>query len=220
VENAQNSGSVFRQWQRACDMAQGDLVWIAEADDLAAPDFLRTLVRSFDNEDVLFAFCDSQAIDERGALLRPSYKDYHETLFPGALQADLEINGLEFLRDYLSVRNSILNVSSVLWRRDVLATALARCGESLADYRLAGDWRLYVEACSLPGLVGYKAEALNIHRRHGDSVTHATDEASHLAEVEQIHRHLSRFALGPQLERAQRAYIETLRRQFGLVQAS
>ncbi|GGC67714.1 glycoside hydrolase family 99-like domain-containing protein [Chelatococcus reniformis] len=220
VENAQNSGSVFRQWQRACDMAQGDLVWIAEADDLAAPDFLRTLVRSFDNEDVLLAFCDSQAIDESGALLRPSYKDYYETLFPGALQSDLEINGAEFLRDYLSVRNPILNVSSVLWRRDVLATALARCGENLADYRLAGDWRLYIEACALPGLVGYKADALNIHRRHGDSVTHATDESAHLAEIEQIHRHLSRFALGPQLERAQRTYIESLRRQFGLVPAS
>ena len=40
VSNDVNSGSVSRQWARGVAAARGALVWIAEADDFADPDFL------------------------------------------------------------------------------------------------------------------------------------------------------------------------------------
>ena len=44
VPNETNSGSVFAQWRKAAELATGEFVWLAEADDAAEPDFLtRTL---------------------------------------------------------------------------------------------------------------------------------------------------------------------------------
>lgn len=42
--NHTNSGSVFLQWHRGVQLARGDYVWIAEADDLAKPDFLERIL--------------------------------------------------------------------------------------------------------------------------------------------------------------------------------
>ena len=38
--NSGNSGSVFKQWRRAADLARSEWLWIAEADDQADPGFL------------------------------------------------------------------------------------------------------------------------------------------------------------------------------------
>jgi cellulose synthase/poly-beta-1,6-N-acetylglucosamine synthase-like glycosyltransferase len=44
VINEQNSGSVFAQWAKAAEMARGEFLWIAEADDLSEPTFLSSLL--------------------------------------------------------------------------------------------------------------------------------------------------------------------------------
>ena len=75
-----------------------------------------------------------------------------------------------------------------MWRRDALLRALIACEADLADFRMAGDWRLYLEALALPGAkVGYEAEPLNVHRRHATSVTHALDADRHVDEIARCH---------------------------------
>ena len=94
----------------------------------------------------------------------------------GRLEQTEVFEAKAFVHRFLSVKNLILNVSSVVWRRDALLRALTACEADLADFRMAGDWRLYLEALALPGAkVGYEAEPLNVHRRHATSVTHALD---------------------------------------------
>jgi hypothetical protein len=46
VRNATNSGSVFEQWRRAAELARGDFLWIAEADDSSDPQFLEKLAEA------------------------------------------------------------------------------------------------------------------------------------------------------------------------------
>ena len=46
IENARNTGSVFRQWLRAAEEARGTWLWIAEADDESDPAFLAQLMRA------------------------------------------------------------------------------------------------------------------------------------------------------------------------------
>ncbi len=87
------------------------------------------------------------------------------------------------LERYLAVKNIILNVSSVVFRKEALQAAMARAGEALDDMKVAGDWRLYSEICASDGKVVYEAQALNGHRRHDSSVTHALDAERHLAEI-------------------------------------
>ena len=42
--NAQNSGSVFKQWNKGVRLTGGRYIWIAESDDFSDPEFLARLV--------------------------------------------------------------------------------------------------------------------------------------------------------------------------------
>jgi glycosyltransferase involved in cell wall biosynthesis len=218
IENATPSGGVFAQWVRAVSLAAGEYLWIAEADDASAPQFLERLANSLARvPDAVMAFSDSQCIDADGHVTRTSYRDYYaEAAGPGALARDDVFDAPGFLRRFLSERNLILNVSSVVWRRDALAAALERCGAELAEWRVAGDWRLYVEMLAAgAGRVAYVAEALNTHRRHDASVTHSLDTVSHLTEIARMHALLRAcLAPDPTLRQRQLSYMKRLRQQF------
>lgn len=219
IENEKNSGNVFAQWRRGVEEAKGDIVWIAEADDLADPGFLEHLVPMLATGEVGMAFSDSRTIDEFGVAQWDSYKGYYNTLFPGALSENGVFEGNLFLRDYLSVKNVIMNVSSVLWRKNVLARALDGCAQDLAHLKMAGDWRVYAEVCLQGQRIGYEAAALNVHRRHSTSVTHALKKETHRNEIAAMHE-LVRRRLGPSaLADRQAEYLREISVQFGLVPA-
>ncbi len=177
IPNLINSGSVFAQWRRAAELATGDFIWLAEADDAAEPDFLtRALALLSSDPTIQLAFTNSRTIDAEGKPQWTSYKPYYGTVVPGGLAQTEVFEAKDFVQQFLSVKNLILNVSCVVWRRDALLRALTICEAELADFRMAGDWRLYLEALALPGAkVAYEAEPLNVHRRHATSVTHALD---------------------------------------------
>jgi glycosyltransferase involved in cell wall biosynthesis len=218
VPNGVNSGSVFAQWRKAAELAKGDLLWIAEADDLSEPEFLARASALFSGEpDMVLAFTDSRTIDADGAAQWDSYKGYYGSVAAGALARTEVFEAPEFLRDYLSVKNLILNASAVLWRRDALLAALDACEAELRTFRMAGDWRLYLQALSRPGArVGYEAATLNVHRRHAQSVTHALDADRHVAEIARCHEIVRRsVALPPDLCQAQRRYIAEVSAQLG-----
>jgi hypothetical protein len=122
----------------------------------------------------------------------------------------------EFVRRFLGVKNLILNVSAVVWRRDALLRALDACGEELRGFRMAGDWRLYLEALARPGArVAYESRPLNVHRRHAESVTHALDAGRHVEEIARCHGYAQRV-LGQSAPRAaQRAYLAEVAAQLG-----
>ena len=201
-----NSGSVFQQWQRAADMARSEWVWIAEADDQADPNLLTALCSALANApDAVLAFCDSRAVDASGAALWPDHQGYYARAGAPMLAEGGVFRASDFLRDCLSERNLILNVSAVLWRRTALQQALRRCGPELSSFTMAGDWRVYAEALSHGGSVAYVARPLNTHRRHDASVTHRLPVIRHLEEVARMHRHMqSVLGAGPSLVGRQR----------------
>ena len=46
VYNEQNSGIAFKQWQKGFNLAKGDYVWIAEADDYCDKNMLKVLLKA------------------------------------------------------------------------------------------------------------------------------------------------------------------------------
>jgi glycosyltransferase involved in cell wall biosynthesis len=217
ISSEVNSGNAFAQWLKGVKAARGELVWIAEADDLAAPEFLERLCGFFDDPAVGFAFSDSRIIDADGAFLRPSYKDYYARLHPEALKADMVDDAKAFAATYLSQRNLILNASAVLWRRSRLMALLAAEEPQLRGYRLAGDWYLYSAACAAGGKVAYCASPLNTHRRHRAGVTQRLAPQAHLEEVRRIHEYVNAtFGVDAERLQHQRAYLKELQAQFGL----
>ena len=185
VRNPTNSGSVFAQWRQAAELAGGNFLWIAEADDAADPGFLAALAaRLAAAPQIDLAFTDSRAIDAEGAEIRADHQAYYREAGAAALCRDGVFPAREFARRFLGQRNLILNASAVLWRRTALLAALARCGDELAQYRMAGDWRVYVELMAeSDGQVAYVAAPLNMHRRHDRSVTAMLEKARHVAEI-------------------------------------
>ena len=215
VTNDHNSGSVFAQWRQGIARAQGDLVWLAEADDLASPDFLASLAPRFAPQpDLAFAFSDSAQLDGQGRRLGESYAAYCNEYSDLDYRQDFAVPGAAFLAQGLGVRNTVLTVSGVLFRRSALQAALDRVGPALSDWRIAGDWRLYAELCRAGGAVQYVARPLNQHRRHAASVVGANRLDQHLAEITAMHAELGPdLATAPGLARRQRDYLASLRRQ-------
>jgi glycosyltransferase involved in cell wall biosynthesis len=189
VPNKVNSGSVFAQWRKAAELATGDWIWIAEADDASHAGFLESVMALIQNDPaIVMAFSDSRTIHVDGAAQWANYKGYYATVEPGALSQNAVFEAPEFVRRYLSVKNLILNVSAVVWNRKALLRALDECDETLQSYKMAGDWRLYLQALTVPGAkIAYHATPMNVHRRHASSVTHALAADKHLAEIEECH---------------------------------
>jgi glycosyltransferase involved in cell wall biosynthesis len=217
IVNEHNSGSVFRQWRRGAELARGDYVWIAEADDIADERFLETVARAATGGSADIAFCDSWQIGSDGDLLGPSYRSYLNQIEPAAFDSSFTVPGQEFLRRFLSVKNVILNVSGVLWSRKALLNALAACGDDLFKFRVAGDWRLYCEVARAGGAVAYVSNALNGHRRHKTSVTHALGQQNHYAEVLALQKFAGQScALDARLRRARAEHRANVRQTLGL----
>jgi glycosyltransferase involved in cell wall biosynthesis len=213
-----NSGSVFRQWQRGVREASGDLVWIAEADDLADPDFLAALLPAFRDPRVRMAYCQSRAIDESGAELASDYLDYvadfGDERWRGSFIAPLE----EELRRGLAVKNTIPNASAALFRRDALAQVLDAHLAEIAAYRVAGDWQAYLRLLE-GGMLAFEPRALNRHRRHAASVTLGGDRQRHFEEVRRVQEWVQqRHALDATTREAAARYLGFLSVHLGLGQ--
>ncbi len=218
IVNAVNSGSVFAQWRRAAETAQAEYIWIAEADDAADPEFLASLTALLAADPAMdLAFSDSRTVDAAGNPQWDSYKGYYASLEPDALRRTEVFAGDEFARRFVCVKNPILNVSAVVWRRAALLRALEACGSMIGEFRLAGDWLLYLAALAVPGArIGYEARTLNVHRRHAISVTHALEASRHVAEIARCHGIAADwFGLPPEMVAQQARYRAEVGAQLG-----
>lgn len=215
VLNKANSGSVFSQWQKGIRMATGDLVWIAEADDSSDPNFLSTLVPAFDENEIVLACCQSRQINEKGRLLATDYLSYTSDI-SRRWQNDHFSNGVDIIRESLSIKNVIPNVSGVLFDRQALVQALENIGEDLFDYRVAGDWLVYLHVL-VQGRFFFSSKSLNDHCRHTQSVTCDAAVEKHLDEVAKLQTIAQKIAQPDEFVIAQaHEYLEQLRVQFGL----
>jgi glycosyltransferase involved in cell wall biosynthesis len=164
--NSHASGSTFEQWARGLKFAAGDLVWYAESDDAASPDFLERLVPYFSDDQLSLAYTESRVIGAENEWLADSYRFYTDSVSPTKwLTAYIE-EGRREIDEALSIKNTIPNASAVLFRRSVVARHI----QSTTGFRYCGDWWAYL-CCLKHGRIAYHPEALNIHRRRADSVT-------------------------------------------------
>lgn len=214
--NETNSASVFKQWRKGVELARGEYIWIAEADDTCKPQLVERLVQRMSETDAVLGFTDSWQIDEEGRYLGDSYKPYVNAENPGAFDHSFVMEGHEFLAEYLSIKNVLLNVSGVVFRRDALLVAMENVGGELFEYRVAGDWRLYIELCASNGRVVYEATSLNGHRRHTDSVTHALMAEKHLGEIMKLQALVNQTIKKKSIVMAQMGYLNKVRSQFGM----
>lgn len=175
VTNEQNSGSVFKQWKKGAELVRGDYLWIAEADDSAEPEFVETLIKFFNDTEVVLAYSQSKQIDHNNNLLSNNYLSYTSDIGDYWNQ-DYVISGDEEIRRALCFKNTILNVSSVLFKKNDFLNLITNKFSLICKFKVAGDWFIYSELIKNKKLA-FSSKSLNVHRRHYNSMTHKNDHS-------------------------------------------
>ena len=196
LQNQVNSGNVFSQWSKGLEVAQGDYVWIAEADDLADETFLETLMlKMSSDDDITLGYTQSRAINEDGVVIMKDYLEYTNDVDAEIYLNDYVADGHEEIAKRLSIKNTIPNISAVLMKNRNFQTLI----ENASTYKIAGDWRFYVDLLMNEGKVLYVAKSLNSHRRHSESVTKTLQAQKHFDEICDVQQYIADMFLGGKL---------------------
>ena len=182
--NEKNSGSAFKQWLKGILLASGEIIWIAEADDLCKKGFIKTLIPYFQDPDVKLAYCDSYCIDSSGEILKNYnyYDNYLKELSPIKWNREYKQDGDAEVNDGLAVKNTIPNVSGVLFRKREVTKHLAEIEKTITKFRFCGDWNFYLHLlCG--GKICYTPVKLNYHRRHDSSIVRHCHQADDSARI-------------------------------------
>jgi glycosyltransferase involved in cell wall biosynthesis len=216
VSARSNSGSVFRQWLRGVELARGDFVWIAEADDLADHQFLERVLPPLAAGEAVMSYAQSRQIDDAGRVLANDYLDYVGEFDAARWSAPFSSTLDEELDHGFAVKNTIPNVSAAVFERRALHDALSQAIDDITSYRIAGDWLAYLHVLER-GRLAFVPESLNLHRRHASSVTLGGDLFPHLREVMRVQQYIRQsYPISDQARTQAREYAERLHRQFGL----
>jgi glycosyltransferase involved in cell wall biosynthesis len=157
VYNEQNSGSTFAQWKKGIELAQGELIWIAESDDWCEPGFLENLVPAFQNRPgCVLAFTQSIIVFDNGHSYLPS----QSSLF------DTNMEGHQFVETKMLAGNEVVNSSMAIFRKE----AYYRISHKYLGFRFCGDWLFWIQV-ALQGQVYISGKVLNYFRKHGGDVS-------------------------------------------------
>jgi glycosyltransferase involved in cell wall biosynthesis len=159
VVNSVNSGGVFRQWMKGLELAKNDLVWIAETDDAAHPDFLTETLPYFERDDISAVFGRIQCVDDQGNSL-PDLETYFDNLVDFSWHVSCVVPAYRAFRRDFAIRNVVPNASGLVFRKPHLS---AQEQQRLFEYRFAGDWYFYALVLR-GGALAYSRKARSFFR--------------------------------------------------------
>jgi glycosyltransferase involved in cell wall biosynthesis len=162
--NEQNSGSTFRQWDKGISMAKGDLIWIAESDDVAECNFLQKMVNMIRSSDASFVYCQSIRIDSKSKQ-SGSLKGWTDLYSSHFWANDFVLDGTFFAISFLAIKCVIPNASAVVFQRRFYQSPTS----IIANIKLIGDWVLWSHM-AIGHTIAHIAEPLNHFRFHSATV--------------------------------------------------
>lgn len=173
--NNQNSGGVFRQWAKGFELANGDLIWVAESDDYCSANFLSELVSAFRNTAVKIAFSRTSFVSGHEERVIWRSEDYLHDLGLRIWNKRFIASAYSLTKNAWVAKNIIPNVSAAVFRHPRDLSLLS--DPTWQSTRLCGDWIFYL-AFARGGLVAYSPEATNYYRQHerNTSVTAQKEE--------------------------------------------
>lgn len=178
VKSEVNSGNVFKQWKKAFELASGDYVWIAEADDSCNPRFLEALMTCFDDNEVVIAYCETLIMDKDNRVLMRDLREWIDIHSSGKWNDSYVVSGQDELCSTMCVNNTIANVSGAIIKQGDYRNIL----DAASKFHLAGDWYFYSKLLET-GKIAYHCESLNYHRMHEKGVTLTTDNKREYQEI-------------------------------------
>lgn len=212
IVNEKNSGNVFIQWKRAFEEAKGDYIWIAEADDSCASDFLETVMKGFDYAETVISYCESLTMDEDNNILMGNLRPWIDQTGCGKWDRDYQRDGITEITETMCINNTIANVSSVVFKKGDYAAFF----DVARQFQLAGDWYVYMRVLE-SGSIAYNSRSLNYHRMQKQGKTLSTKHEQEFKEIVWLQEYA--FKHYPVSEKVKRQALERRERErirFGL----
>ncbi len=181
IRAEQNSGNPFKQWKKGLDLAKGQLIWIAESDDSAKPEFLEKLQAYIkQNRAIPLAFSSSKIIDAQGNLLYTSKNRLNNF--------NITNKHPQFIREekigaQLPIDFPIVNISSCLFRKDQALTFPYKFFDQCCN---SGDFYFLLLLIKKGKGAGVIPEHLNYFRRHPEAMTVKRQNFNSLAYIDNL----------------------------------
>ncbi len=183
IYNDTNSGIAFKQWQKGFNLAKGDYVWIAEADDYCDKRMVKKLVKCIKKDkNISIAYVDTAFIDKQGKIFLKSIRPEIDIRKTKHWNHSYITSGENELQNYTFLNCTIANVSSTLIKKGNYDAFF----EKSVQYRQSGDWVLYANLMKL-GDIAYINKPYNYYRVHGNNITSTMKKQKHLEEIKRIH---------------------------------
>jgi len=160
-----NSGSPFVQWNKGVRLAKAALVWIAESDDVASPEFIEEMISQHtEHADIALAYCQSNRMNEEGNVTG-TWKSFTDEVDAKTFSTNFRKNGIEFIDLFLIKKNVVPNASAVVFKKAVYDEVNG------ADEKLKtnSDWLTWLKML-LKYDIAFVAKPLNNFRYHSQSV--------------------------------------------------
>jgi hypothetical protein len=188
LEQPGNEGRLFETWEEIAAASNAPFLHIAEGDDWIAPAMLERCVAALEMAPgAAYAFTAVEWIDSEDHVLA-DHSGYPASVIGADIADGGEISAERLLASDFVIKNPILTVSSVVWRRDVLLERIRHNQRALKTLAFAFDWLLYLRAAKAGHSAVFVPELLCRHRQHSESFAARDDMARHIAEIRRIHR--------------------------------
>ena len=195
IINENNSGSGYKQWIKGISQARGDLIWIAESDDVSETTFLSSLASRFQNEAMKIAFSNTIFFEEETENVIWDLNSYWHGRTLLSAKSDWEMLDSDFIGSGMLENNLIPNVSSVLFKKP----SEYLLNESWGDYRYCGDWLFYIYQIS-GGLISYDSKVTNYYRIHAESTIKKNSKSLKFTEeIEQVKLEITNLLTRPRI---------------------
>ena len=178
ILNENNSGSPFIQWERGINASSGEIIWIAESDDTCTPSFLETLVKIYDENKSVLAFCRSLLVNENGDKIR----DNHQMR---AANHDISLDGKRFINEYLCYSNEVQNASCAIFSKQVAL----EIDKDYMSFKGAGDWLFWLKIAE-KGNVSFSNSICNYYRLHNNTTSKVVRSGLEFREMKTIYEWL------------------------------
>ena len=117
VRNEKNSGKAMAAWKKGWELATGDYIWIAEADDLSGRKFLEEVMEGFRDPEVVLSYTESMVINGAGLLVAPNFRWSRDKEKTGHYKKSYIKGGRQEIEEIMAIRCTIPNVSAVVIKK-------------------------------------------------------------------------------------------------------
>lgn len=188
VFSEQRSG-ILNQWQHGFEMANGELIWVANGDSYCAENLLTHLVKYFVNNAVMLAYCRSVAVSgESVESIRTSSEEYLAELDPDLFRSPFVVSAHNLVNSAWAITNILPSISSAVFRHPGKLELLNN--ENWKRMTIYGDWIFYLHLVR-GGLVAYTPYATIYYRPSQISASQSTHgKDAYYQEHEQVTKEL------------------------------